>query len=79
MPKKNREAYHSLNKRKLKKRQQEIFIALKELGGLATTRQIAAMTGLHVNGVSQSLGSLAMYPYVEYDSGKNGDTKWKIK
>lgn len=59
----------------LKKRQQEILQALDELGGMATTRQIAAKTGLNVNGVSQSLGALDQVEMT--DNGKGGDTEWR--
>ena len=60
----------------LKKRQRLILLALAELGGEATTRQIAEKVNLHVNGVSQSLG--AMIEYVECLSGRAGETKWRL-
>lgn len=60
----------------LKKRQKIILSALAELGGEATTRQIAEKVSLHVNGVSQSLG--AMYKYVVRLDGRAGETKWKL-
>src|SRR3989338_75711 len=41
----------------LKKRQRLILKALLNLGGTATTRQIAQKTSLNTNGVSQSLGT----------------------
>jgi hypothetical protein len=61
----------------LKKRQKEILKALEELGGEATTRQIAAKTNLNVNGVSQSLG--AMKEHVSCLGGKAGETRWMKK
>jgi hypothetical protein len=61
----------------LKKRQKEILAALSELGGEATTRQIAEKADLHVNGVSQSLG--ALHDHVECLGGRAGDTRWKLK
>lgn len=61
----------------LKKRQKIILAALTELGGEATTRQIAEKANLHVNGVSQSLGT--MYQYVVCLHGRGGETKWKLK
>lgn len=61
----------------LKKRQKDILYVLKELGGSATTREVAKKTGLHVNGVSQSLG--ALYEYVQCCGGRGGDCVWKIK
>ena len=59
----------------LKKRQKMILQALGDLGGEATTRQIAGKVNLNVNGVSQSLG--AMYPLVACLEGKGGETRWK--
>ena len=61
----------------LKKRQKMILAALAELGGEATTRQIAKKVNLHVNGVSQSLG--AMHQHVAWLGGHGGETKWKLK
>ena len=63
--------------KKLKKRQRDILAALSQLGGRATTRQIAEKVGLHVNGVSQSLGVLS--EYVSVVEGKGGDTWWVEK
>jgi hypothetical protein len=66
---------------RLKRRHREILNAIRSLGGRATTRQIAIATGLHVNGVSQSLGALSGNGYV---SGINvrpragGEQEWKI-
>lgn len=59
----------------LKKRQKAILAALEELGGKATTRQIAQRTNLNVNGVAQSLGVLDGVECVEE---KGGDTVWKL-
>lgn len=61
----------------LKKRQKLILAALGELGGEATTREIAEKANLNVNGVSQSLG--AMYELVECLDLRAGDTRWKLK
>lgn len=60
----------------LKKRQKLILSALAELGGKATTRQIAEKVNLHVNGVSQSLG--VMIEHVECLGGRAGETRWKL-
>ncbi|MBI2047896.1 MAG: hypothetical protein HYT27_02040 [Parcubacteria group bacterium] len=60
----------------LKKRQKLILAALAELGGEATTRQIAEKVNLHVNGVSQSLD--AMYEHVKCLGGRAGETSWKL-
>lgn len=60
----------------LKKRQKLILSALAELGGEATTRQIAEKVNLHVNGVSQSLGT--MTGYVKCIGGRAGETRWKL-
>ena len=60
----------------LKKRQKIILAKLVELGGEATTRQIADKVNLHVNGVSQSLG--AMTKNVVCLGGRGGKTKWRL-
>lgn len=60
----------------LKKRQRLILSALREMpGGLGTTKEIAEKTGLHVNGVAQTLG--ALNEYVEYLNGKGGNVLWR--
>ena len=59
----------------LKKRQKLILVALAELGGEATTRQIAKKVNLNVNGVSQSLGAIRQ---VECLGGRDGETRWKL-
>lgn len=59
-----------------KKRREMILSVLKDLGGVATTRQIAEKVGLNVNGVSQTLGILQQ---VECLSGKGGECKWKLR
>ena len=61
----------------LKKRQKMILAALAELGGEATTRQIAEKTDFNVNGVSQSLGAIRQY--VVWLGGRGGETRWKLK
>lgn len=61
----------------LKKRQKTILAALTELGGEATTRQIAKKVSLNVNGVAQSLD--AMYQRIEHLGGRGGERKWKLK
>ncbi|MBI2047693.1 MAG: hypothetical protein HYT27_00995 [Parcubacteria group bacterium] len=64
----------------LKKRQKQILKALLDLGGKATTRQIAEKTNLHVNGVSQSLDAIAYQNSdLVYLGGKGGDTLWQLK
>ena len=59
----------------LKKRQKLILAALAELGGEATTRQIAEKVNLNVNGVSQSLSAIHQ---VECLGGRGGETRWKL-
>ena len=62
----------------LKKRQKDILSALAGFPeGTATTRQIAGIVKLHVNGVSQSLGALEG-TYVKLLGGKAGETRWKM-
>ena len=60
----------------LKKRQKIILVALTELGGEATTQQIAEKVNLHVNGVSQSLGALT--EHVACLGSRAGETRWKL-
>ena len=62
----------------LKPRQRKILSSLDELGGQATTRQIAEKAGLDTNGVSQSLGALSGGGHVTIVGGKRGDTVWKL-
>lgn len=63
----------------LKPRQRAILQALRDLGGDASTREIAAKLGLPVNGVAQSLGSRAMYDKgVRSLGGRAGDARWQI-
>lgn len=64
-------------KQRLKKRQKDILQTLADLGGTATTEQIAEKLGLHINGVSQSLG--ALYNFVEEIKGKGRYTVWKLE
>lgn len=61
----------------LKKRHTDILKALDELGGEATTREIALATALNVNGVAQSLGVL-QNEYVACLGGRGGETKWEL-
>ncbi len=60
----------------LKKRQKIILKALIELGGEATTREIAEKTDLNLNGVSQTLSALVE---VSCLGGRGGEIKWKLK
>ncbi|MEK7660069.1 MAG: hypothetical protein AAB343_02590 [Patescibacteria group bacterium] len=64
--------------KKLKKRHQRILNALRDLGGTATTRQIAIATSLHVNGVSQSMNVLGGQ-HIQYLGGTGTDRLWKLK
>ena len=61
----------------LKKRQRMILSALRDLGGVATTKQIAEKAKLNTNGVAQSLG--ALYQYVQCLGGRGGETKWELE
>ena len=62
---------------KLTPRHRSILTSLKSLGGQGTTRQIAEVSKLNVNGVSQSLGPLSKY--VACLGGKAGETLWKFR
>lgn len=64
----------------LNKRQKKILKALWKLGGFqkgVTTKQVGYETGLNVNGISQTLGSLPFE--VDCLGGKGGDRQWKLK
>jgi hypothetical protein len=63
---------------KLKKHQRNILTALQGLGGQASIRSIAQKSGLDVNGVSQSLGALAIGEYVYYMSGRSSDAIYAL-
>ncbi len=66
-----------MQQRRLKQRQRDILQALNDLGGTATTREVALRVRLSVNGVSQSLG--ALFEYVQCHGGRGGEVKWSIK
>ena len=51
------------------------YEALRSLGGLATTRQVATLVGRSVNGVSQTLGSIVG---LRGGGGEGGDSVWII-
>ena len=53
-------------------RHRQILLTLEALGGKATITQIAEKTGLHPNGVSQSIGVLSQY--ASKGEGKGGGT-----
>ncbi len=61
----------------LKKRQLNILNALRDLGGIATTKAISVKANLNTNGVSQSLGALGD-KYVRYIGGRGSNTIWEI-
>lgn len=61
----------------MKKQQRTILRALKDLGGVATSKQIAKRSGINVKGVSLTLGSLGKQ--VKFLGGQKGDVEWKLK
>ncbi|GEM_PF-1469721 len=60
----------------LNKHQKEALSTLRELGGTATTRQIAEKLDRNVNRVSQTLGSLV--GCVECLGVQFGETRWRF-
>lgn len=50
---------------------------LKDLGGKATTREIAERLELNLNGVSQTLGRMSEVRCLP-DEGKGGDIPWVL-
>lgn len=63
---------------KMKPRQRRILQALTDLGGQATQREIANVTGLSVNGVSQSLGALQAQGKVHMTEWTKKDATWVV-
>lgn len=63
----------------MKKRHKIIIQALRDLGSKTTLREISKKTGLNVNGLSQSMGSIGNYVELEYLGGKGGSQAYKIK
>ncbi len=61
---------------RLKPRQRKILEALRELGGEASTWQIAIATGLNTNGIAQTLGVLSEVACL--GGGKGGACRWGI-
>ena len=59
-----------------KKRKKLIEVALRELGGQATTKQIAERVGLNTNGVSQTLGYMPNVKMVY--RGKGSLAEWEL-
>ena len=74
------ETYPCHKLRPLSKRKRKILEVLEELGGTASTREIASAAGLNVNGVSQTLGCMNQVETLadEEDGPKlrGGDTRW---
>ncbi len=58
----------------MKPRHRKIVQALLDLGGTATTREIAKQAGLNTNGVSQSMGWIEGVKEVGMYEG--ADTRW---
>ena len=63
----------------MKKRHKIIIQALRDLGGEATLKELSDKTGLHVNGLSQSMGSISQHVNLEFLGGKGKDQKYRIK
>jgi hypothetical protein len=61
--------------RKLNKQQQNILRGLFELGGEASIAEVAAHTSLNPNGVSQSIGSASLRPFIERVPVAPGDAQ----
>ncbi len=58
------------------RRKKEILDALKELGGTASTHQLAIATGFNTNGLSQTLNTM---PQVSCLGGRGGECQWQLK
>lgn len=62
----------------MKKRHKVIIQALRDLGGTATLQEISERTGLSVNGLSQSMGSVSGYEPIEFLGGQGRKQKWRM-
>lgn len=63
----------------MKKRHRIIIQAFDSLGGEATLKEISDKTGLHVNGLSQSMYSIGKYVNLEFLGGKGKDQRYRVK
>jgi len=64
---------------RLKPHQKRILQALQDSGGQNSVKQIALLTGLHANGVSQTMGALAARGLVAYLDGKGSASVYVLK
>lgn len=62
----------------LRKRQRLILEVIKQRGGTATARELAACTKRSIDGVTQSLAALDIHGYVQYLGGVGGDQSWRL-
>lgn len=59
-------------------RQLQVLETLEEIGGEATTEDIAKKIGATINGTAQILGALVDKEYVTCWSGVNKNAKWEL-
>jgi len=64
---------------KMKPRQRRILQVLIDLGGRATQKEIAHMTDMSVNGVSQSLGALQARGCVALIEWTRKEATWAVQ
>ena len=60
----------------VKKQQRTVLRALRDLGGVATSKEIANRTGVNIKGVSLTLGALGKQ--VKFLGGQKGNVEWKL-
>jgi len=63
---------------RLTKEHRNLLTTFRDLGGKATTRQIAERVHLSVNGVAQSMGVLEKRGLVKRLNYKAGDSDWEL-
>lgn len=64
---------------KLTKRHKDIIDAFWKFDGAATLEKISQVTGLSVNGLSQSMKVIEQLTDVEYLGGDGGNQKFRFK
>jgi len=62
----------------LTKRQFQVLEILEELGGEATTEDIANKLKTTINGTAQVLGALFQKRQVDFDGGRNKKSRWRL-
>ncbi|MGM0482831.1 MAG: hypothetical protein ACQEP6_03155 [Patescibacteria group bacterium] len=62
----------------IKKRHKIIIETFRVLGGEATLKEVSEKTGFHINGLSQSMPSIAKYVDLQFIGGKGKERRYRI-